>query len=182
MSPTTSPDLARYAEVKGIFANLLLLDDGSYYGTDGSSRSISNEVDRTVLVHLRRKGRAVVVGGNTARNEGYRPSERFDTFVFTGDPDSLAAGLKPLHFDDANDLQVQLVEMLERYGQILIEAGPNLLRKLIATGEVNYLCLTVIGKPDCETVLLRSILDVNNAQLLSKETVDNTHLSVWRLI
>ncbi len=182
MSPTTSPDLARYAEVQGIFANLLLLDDGSYYGPDGSSRSISNEIDKTVLVHLRRKSRALVVGGNTARNEGYKPSERFETFVFTGDPDSLATGLKPLQFDDVSDLKVQLVEMLQRYGQILIEAGPSLLKKLIATGEVDYLCLTVIGQPDRETLLLRSILDVSNAKLLSKEAVGNTHLSVWRLI
>lgn len=54
-------------------ANFVSTLDGAASGADGRTGSINNDADKRVFVLLRSLADVVVVGGGTARQEGYRP-------------------------------------------------------------------------------------------------------------
>jgi riboflavin biosynthesis pyrimidine reductase len=54
-----------------IIATLVVGSDGST-SKDGSSRGVSSSADRSRFLERRRSVDAILIGGNTARNEPYR--------------------------------------------------------------------------------------------------------------
>lgn len=56
----------------GVTSNTVFSIGGETAGATGTSESVSNPIDRVVLVALRRASDVVVTGGNTARAEGYK--------------------------------------------------------------------------------------------------------------
>jgi hypothetical protein len=62
---------------------------GAHFGSDGTSKSISNNLDLALLMALRSKCSVIVTTGETARKEGYK-SSRFAPLAFiTMNPQSL---------------------------------------------------------------------------------------------
>ena len=115
-----------------VAANLVLGADGSST-LRGSSAGLSFPADRERFHQLRRDFGAILIGGNTARNEPYQKTP-LPLIVLTrqGLPDRLSsnpiATAWDLSFRDA------VATATAQYGDRLIEAGPALVSAAISDG------------------------------------------------
>jgi riboflavin biosynthesis pyrimidine reductase len=64
--------------------NLVASVDGSASGADGTSESLSNRADRTILGVIRRQSQVVLVGAASVRAEGYQLPRTVPLAVVTG--------------------------------------------------------------------------------------------------
>ena len=154
-------------------ANMVQTLDGAGAGPDGRSGSINNAVDKRVFDTLRSLSDAVLVGAGTARTEGYGPvgvpivlasragevPERLrsapggsvlmvtcatspsleETRSVLGDENVLVLG------NDRVDLASLRPALAERgLRNLLCEGGPQLLSGLLAAGQVDELCVTLV--------------------------------------
>jgi riboflavin biosynthesis pyrimidine reductase len=168
---TTAPTLAdSYGPWVGIRSNHVITLDGEFAGADGSSRSITQPIDRQLLIALRAKADLIVVDAATARAEQYRlpssgaPLAVFSrSGVFSGIPaleettdkcflfspeapkDSRNHTHVPIR-SSANPLQ-ELSEWAEGEGfsALLLEAGPTLSRTAFDNKLVSNSALTISG-------------------------------------
>ncbi|MEY4349569.1 MAG: RibD C-terminal domain [Actinomycetota bacterium] len=179
--PLQTPDFNAYDLPNKVVANFVVDGDGQFIDEQGSSRGISNQIDRQVLVHLRHRTRAVLVGGNTARTESYRKDARFDTYVLTNSTAELNDGLISITASNDQELSELVTDICNQHEGLLVEAGPNLVSKLAALNALDYLCLTIIDPREDSAFLVRKLFNVSNATLVNSQTIDNTHLTIWKL-
>jgi riboflavin biosynthesis pyrimidine reductase len=174
--------VAWYELEPGFAANFHLNEAGNYFGKTGSSRDISNEIDLAHLIKLRSQADAIVVGGETARIEGYKPSTRFETYVFTSLPTHTE--LRPLKFSGDAELSDRLSELKALHNRVLSECGPSLLNQFLKLGEIDQLFLTVTfeGKPDPLAVedIAKSVLALDRYEIARYEPIQNSALTMWR--
>ncbi len=67
--------LGLYQPCTGVRLNLAVDSEGSVAGVTGSSNDVSNQLDRTLLVALRKQSDIIVTSGATARVENLRASK-----------------------------------------------------------------------------------------------------------
>lgn len=127
-----------------IAANLVVGRDGSTT-LGGRSKGLSVPADRERFHEIRRGFNAIVIGGNTARNEPYAKAP-LPIIILTsrGIPDSLTG--KPN--TEAWDMSIieALANAKERYHRVLLESGPALLQSALAEQLVGELFLTIVDK------------------------------------
>jgi riboflavin biosynthesis pyrimidine reductase len=166
-----------YQKPPAVRANLVQGSGGVFEDGAGSSRGISNSLDRERLLDLRRLCDVLVTDGETARTEQYRIPKVCDLAVITRSGFTPAAGESKKKYLEFRSSPVSAIQNLKELGyeRILLEVGPNLLRQLFATGTVDQLCLTntSFSEPDL------SKLGVAAAQLRFSETTGDTTFSVW---
>ncbi len=138
-------NLELYSPAPGVRVNLVQSIGGVFVDDTGSSRGISNDLDRELLLYLRTLSDVVVTDGETARREKYRVPRVCDLAVITREgyePEPRESGHKYLQFPGLSPAQV--VSELQKlgYSRILLEVGPNLVRELIQANLVDQLCLT----------------------------------------
>jgi riboflavin biosynthesis pyrimidine reductase len=171
-----------YALEPGLAANFHLTEHGKFFGTNRSSRDISNEVDLAHLIKLRSQADALLVGGATARAEGYRPSKRFDTYVFTTQPQN--TDLNPIKFDNDDGLVEQVGDVTSAHKRVLSECGPALLNKMLRLGLVNQLFLTVTFADEPNKFSTeksaRNLLELDGYDLDKFEVVGHSALTLLR--
>jgi len=171
-----------YETEPGFAANFHLTETGAYYGSTQSSRDISNDVDLAHLKQLRVGVDALVVGGSTARAEGYSASKRFKTYVFSHMPQS--SGLEQLTFASDKQLVEILAVLKESHPRILSECGPALLNKFLTHGAVDQLFLTVTfaslpNRASAEQVANR-VLSLGSYRIAKFSVLKNSALMLWR--
>ena len=171
-----------YTLEPGLSAIFHLTESGDYFGTNGSSRDISNAVDLAHLLKLRSVADAIVVGGETSRVEKYFPSNRFETYVFSRRPQP--DGLHRLEFSDNRDLTEQLMDLKAQHKRLLSECGPTLLNRLLDLSVIDVLFLTVTfrAKPNTSVAeqIARRALWLDGYQLDQYELIQNSMVSAWR--
>ena len=143
-----------------VSANFVLRCTGEYFDSKGSSRGTSNAIDRNHLVHLRSQAGAVVTGGTTARIEGYLPSSKFKTYVFSRS-ESLA-GLSVLAFEGRQELLGIFELLCQENERVLVEVGPVLLNEFLLTGVIDTLFCTVVHFSDSCICLADTIGSLEN--------------------
>jgi len=166
-----------YQRPPAVRANLVQGAGGVFIDDVGSSRGISNSLDRERLLDLRRLCDVLVTDGETARTEQYRIPRFCDLAVITRSGFTPAAGESTKKYLEFRSSPVSAIQKLQDLGyeRILLEVGPNLLRELMAAGMVDQLCLTNTSftGPDL------SRLGVTAAKLRLSETKGDTTFSVW---
>jgi riboflavin biosynthesis pyrimidine reductase len=171
-----------YVLEPGLAANFHLTEHGKFFGVNRSSRDISNEVDLAHLIKLRSQADALLVGGATARAERYQPSKRFETYVFTTQPQK--TDLSPIEFENDEGLVKRVGEVISAHKRVLSECGPALLNKMLRLGLVNQLFLTVSfaeGPNQFSTEKsARLLLELDGYNLDNFEVVGNSALTLWR--
>jgi riboflavin biosynthesis pyrimidine reductase len=183
---STEVDLSGYEFAGTVVANFVATTSGKFTDTNCSSRGLSNAIDKQVLKHLRNSTAAVLVGGATARREGYKPDSRFVTFVLSNQT-SAYAGLEMLTCENEEKLRDTVLGIQHRYSGLLVEAGPSLVAKLAELGLIDYLCLTIIGESEGQDAhangsnLLLELFNISNAKLISEQSIEDTRLTIWRL-
>lgn len=174
--------VAWYELEPGFSANFHMTESGGYFGQNHSSRDISNEVDLAHLIKLRSQTNALVVGGSTARAEGYKPSKRFETYVFSSQPQ--LPELHRLEFSGDAELLAHLSALKTKHTRVLSECGPALLNKFLQIGAIDQLFLTVSfhNKPARSTVekAAHSVLELDGYHLKNCEVIQNSALTSWR--
>ncbi|MEY4397571.1 MAG: hypothetical protein RLZ53_147 [Actinomycetota bacterium] len=167
--------LGAYKELFGVRLNMVVSGSGSFTDETGSSRGISNDLDRKLIGYLRRQSDVVVTGGNTARNEQYRvPSHcslavisssfalEDDGYIRLSNPESAMSDLREMGFE-----------------RILLETGPSLSKYFLEAGQIDEFCLTVTDG-DLE-VATRTIAGFGvELELLSATELEGTLFTRWR--
>lgn len=164
-----------YTDLQGVRLNMIVGSNGEFVDETGSSRGLSNELDRKLIGHLRRSADVVVTGGNTARNESYRvPSNCF-----------LAVISSNFEIDDERFIRLPdptiAIKALRETGfeRILLETGPSLSRLFLESNEVDEFCLTVSG--DNEAIAAKTLASLNSdLTLVASERTESLLFTRWR--
>lgn len=164
-----------YPDIFGVRLNMIVGANGEFVDGTGSSRGLSNELDRKLIGHLRRRSDVVVTGGNTARAEKYRvPSHCY-----------LAVISNSFNLNDERFVQLSnpetAIETLREAGfeRILLETGPALSKYFLETNQVDEFCLTVAGGD--ATVAAKTLAAFNSElTLLAAEIYEGSLFTRWR--
>lgn len=171
---------AAYQNPPIVRANLVQGKEGEYWDADGSSRGISNHLDRDRLLALRELADVVVTDGKTARLERYRVPKGCDLAVITRTGYTPAAGNSTQRYLELRTDPIGAIELLKQdgYQRILLEVGPSLVKKLLASNLLDQLCLTntQFSKARLET------LNISHAELEFEEVIEDTTFTVWSQI
>lgn len=153
---------------------------GLFFGAKGSSREISNELDRSLIIKLRQLSDVYVTGGNTFRSEGYRVPTSRSLAVITHRPESLPSGVIGL-VGDSEHLASETLSKLELLGfeRILLEVGPSLAEKFLEDDLIDEFCLTIIGGTSIEAKNVGKSLGCR-LKLIEELTIDGTLFTRWR--
>lgn len=174
--------VAWYELKPGFAANFHLTEEGKYFGANKTSRDISNEVDLAHLKKLRSQADAVVIGGSTARSEGYKRSKTFETYVFTRGPND--AELHSLHFSNEAELVGHIASLKSLHTRVLSECGPALLSKFLELRALDQLFLTVsfTGVPTQQSTerIASQVLSLGEYQIAQFDAIDNSAVTLWR--
>ena len=163
-----------YDSAGRVVANFVITAEGEWLDENGSSRGISNELDRELLVHLRNQYRAVLIGGNTARRENYTSTDRFETYVVSAEGSLTPADLNRVQPTDLQNLAENIEHIRKMHGGVLVEAGPSLISKLLQIEALDVIYLTVIGNGADFNLLVLNAFGLKNFKLLSCQTVGET--------
>ena len=155
-------------------ANLIVGSDGSTT-LAGSSIGLSTEEDRRRFHELRSKNDLILIGGNTARREPYKRTP-IPLYILT----HTKVRLQP-----KNQLVKQFAltpaAMIEEIKSsfnpeqsatinLLVEAGPALLKRMVEAGLIDNLYLTINLEKTGENLI--SITDLTNGfELISRENI-----------
>ena len=142
----------------------------------GSSRSLSSPIDRARFHELREQASAILIGGNTARNEPYAVTP-VPLIVLTRSgklPDSLLAN-PLLHIWELDPVAAVQRAVLEFGENILVEGGINLLKELLIANQIAELFLTISEKTGGEHIYDLSALTrdfiVESSEKIDGETL-----------
>ena len=179
MANQTDFDWSLYEIGQLAVANFIVAADGRWTDENGSSRGLSNEFDREILVRLRNSSDAVLVGGNTARAEKYVKTIRFKTYVVTRAESLIPEGLIRLQPTDDDDLARQFESLVRLHGGLLVEAGPSLLRKLCHLGQIDRVFLTVVGAISEQSEALSKLLNIDGFKLAGRQAKQDSQFLVF---
>lgn len=97
--------LGLYSPIEGVRLNLVHDTSGAVFGKNGTSDDITNQLDRQLLVELRRQSDVVVTTGKTARIEGIRRSKFAPLVIVTETPSLIGYSSELLQpIDDSRSL------------------------------------------------------------------------------
>jgi riboflavin biosynthesis pyrimidine reductase len=165
-----------------VIANLVVSSTGAT-SKNGSSIGLSSPADRKRFHELRSESDAILIGGSTARREPYKKTP-IPLFIITHSlvrlqPKNQLA--KQLNLPPAAALQeISNFFAQKERAQILVEAGPKLLTKMIDEGLIKTLYLTVNHETTGENIIDLADL-VKNFKLLSSVKVKNDEFQSFEL-
>lgn len=134
----------------GFCLSMVIDVNGNHAGSDGTSHSISNEEDRTLLISLRRLADVIVTDSATAKAERYRASKLAPIEIWSRSslPLDLEIGSseesQPVTQVDSSDLAAQIERLTGL--SVLLETGPRLTRLL--SDSIGTVYLTVARGQD----------------------------------
>jgi riboflavin biosynthesis pyrimidine reductase len=166
--------LDEYQQLDGVRLNMIATPDGKFVGSNGSSRDISNSLDRALILRLRELSDVYVTGGKTYRTEGYRIPKLRKLAVITTQPSSLPNGVLAFGAETAIDGLKSL-----GYRYILLEVGPSLAARYLTSDLVDEFCLTIPNGLEADARKTVESLG-SNLDLVSETTIEGTLFTRWR--
>ena len=202
---TDAPALAEcYGPWEGICSNHVITSSGKFAGPDGSSRSISSEADRELLIALRAHADVIVVDAATARRERYRlPSSGARLVVFsssgvfagipaiqeTSDSCFLFSPNRPMDFPERQYVPIRNPEnplqdlsqwaKRESLPALLLEAGPTLSKSAFNNKLVSFSALTISEQNQDLDALAKSHPFDDSALLVSVAHSNDATFTYW---
>ena len=171
--------LDHYQPLVGVRLNMVVNSSGNFVDSEGSSRGISNELDRKLIVHLRQISDIYVTGGNTYRNEGYRVPKSGALAVITrNETEPNIIGLTP---PNAEPTALWSLDKLKSLGfrRVLLEVGPSLAKEFLTANLVDEYCLTITGGNSLQGE--KVVRDLGSSLNLASEiTIEGTCFTIWR--
>ena len=139
--------LKQQTRLAGVRANMVTDIKGNFIGPNGTSREISNDVDRQLLIRFRQLADLIVTDARTARIESYRRSKHAPLEVWSksGNFEGLENG-QGFTLRKTENLSAALSDHAGK--AVLIEAGPTVISLLGQQQLIDELRLTVVGTAD----------------------------------
>ncbi|MEJ6626983.1 MAG: dihydrofolate reductase family protein [Actinomycetes bacterium] len=163
-----------------VLANLVLGSDGSTT-LDGSSKSLSSANDRRRFHELRALASAILIGGNTARNEPYATTP-IPLVVITKSgliPESVRAN--PIAQIWELDPISAIARARDEFGEnVLVEGGMKLIQELLIANKIDELYLTLSDKSGGENIYDLSALTRDFTVESSEKSGGETFLKLIR--
>ena len=196
---------AAYGPWSGIRSNHVLTHSGEFSGSDGSSRSISTNEDRALLVEIRSYSDLIVVDAATARLERYRtPSSGASLAIFSksGNFEGIpavddqeasvflfSASADRISQEDSKNVQVQILRNpfegfqtwanSNGFKSILLEAGPALTALAFEAGIVSQSAVTRSPITSSDTPETQQNPFDKDAVLVSFAQSEDASFSLW---
>ena len=134
----------------------VISSSGSPVGDDGTSDSVTNRLDRELLVAARNEADWILVSGRTFLSERYKASRRAPIAVITGssqtarDVEALIAQNQPIDEGKPITLFKSVDEFLTEAGgaeanKILLESGRTMAKSLLNLGYLTGAIVSVTG-------------------------------------
>jgi riboflavin biosynthesis pyrimidine reductase len=142
----------------------------------GSSQKLSTPPDRARFLALHRSARAIITGKQSAASEDYSLTE-VPIFILSRSPEPLhlpSPHMQQIFIDDNLREVIQEIK-LEIEGDIVVEAGPQLLRALVDCGLVEILQLSLSPIDGDEHFIDVDTL-LKDFSIENDETLDGTRL------
>jgi len=196
---------AAYGPWSGIRSNHVITQSGQFSGSDGSSRSISTNEDRVLLIEMRSHSDLIVVDAATARLENYRaPSSGASLAIFSlsGNFEGIpavdeteaqvflfSASADRISQEDSKNVHVQIQgkpfeefigwAIFNGFGSILLEAGPTLTALAFEAGVVSQSAITRTPVAKIETPKAQQNPFDEDAVLVSFAQSEDASFSLW---
>ena len=191
ISPTEEL-LSNYRRKIGVQLVMVIDADLKTSGVSNTSDDVSNQLDRSLLLHLRSLSDLAITDVATAIAENYRPSRLLPIEVWSksGDFRGLVS-IEPaddrlgLRLRTVADTSVTLQDLLAESGSILLETGATLTSQLASQKLIDFAALTVTRASD-ENSALDALVEfskqsgVDYLNLESHDWVDNTLFARFR--
>jgi riboflavin biosynthesis pyrimidine reductase len=159
-----------------VAANLVIGADGATT-LAGSSAGLSFPADRRRFHQLRSEFKVILIGGNTARNEPYEKTP-LPLIVLSHQPLPITAN--PLAELATRPLPEVVADATARFGDLLIEAGPQLLQSALDLRLLTDLYVTVSDRMGGENQIDLVVL-TRGWEEISREEVEGGYFSHYRL-
>lgn len=118
----------------------------------GSSRGVTSKADRTVFLERRRAFDAILIGGNTARNEPYSFSP-VPLIVISRSTINPLPNNPHVHVWNTTPAQAISRARIEFGERILVEAGVGIIKELLDEKLIDEFFLTVTRERDGENYI-----------------------------
>ena len=160
---------SRFPSWKNWLATMVLDIDGNHTGEDGTSKSVSNDLDLQLLLALRSRSNVIVTTGKTARTEGYKSSRFAPIAILTRRAETLknipaldqVGAFENLvlrsETEHINFAEVQENLKSRGFNTFLFEGGPASLSELLSSKLEIQFVLSVIGGGDLDLKYIRQI-------------------------
>ena len=196
---------AAYGNWFGIRSNHVITQSGEFWGSDGSSRSISSREDRELLLEIRSRSDLIVVDAATARLEQYRAPRsgaRLAIFSLTGDFNGIPAiedQANPVFLFSSAEVKTAQISSMNvpvqigtkpfdgfqswansnGFGSILLEAGPTLTTLAFEAGVVGQSAITRTPIAASETTETQQNPFHKDAVLVSFAQSEDHSFTLW---
>ena len=196
---------AAYGPWSGIRSNHVITHSGQFSGSDGSSRSISSDEDRALLIEMRSHSDLIVVDAATARLEKYRAPRSgalLAIFSLSGNFEGIpavdeteaqvflfSASADRISQEDSKNVHVQIQgkpfeefigwAIFNGFGSILLEAGPTLTALAFEAGVVSQSAITRTAVAKIETPKAQQNPFDEDAVLVSFAQSEDASFSLW---
>ena len=196
---------AAYGNWSGIRSNHVITQSGEFFGSDGSSRSISTKEDRELLIEIRSQSDLIVVDAATARFEKYRTpssgaslaifslSGNFEDIPVVDDQEApvflFSASAVRINKEDSKNVHVQILGKpfdgfltwanSNEFKSILLEAGPTLTALAFEAGIVRQSAVTRSPITSSDTTETQHNPFDKDAVLVSFAQSEAASFSLW---
>ena len=155
-----------------VTATLVVGRDGSTT-KGGRSSGVTSAIDRETFLARHRNADCIIIGGNTARNEPYQRTP-VPVVVLSRSMVNTLAHNRQAHWWNTS-ISDALTRARRLFGEnILVEAGPQLIRESVHQGLIDVLELSVTDIDGGENVIDYRALLAKFSQV-SEKVVDGTH-------
>ncbi len=154
-----------------VFASLVVGADGSTT-KNGSSSGISSGADRTTFLARRRSADFILIGGQTARTEPYHRTP-VPVVVSSRSLINALADNRLAHWWNLSPVSA-LEKGAKKFGpNVLVEAGPRLISKLIQARVIDGIFLSITSVTDGENVIDIEVL-LSNFTSVQRDEIQGT--------
>lgn len=184
--------LKQYPSINASRLTMVIDCKANSVGVDGTSKLLSSDADRAVLLHLRKISGLIVTDLATAKAENYRPSKFTDIEVWSKsgnfgefqkrEPTGDNKGLRLVHTPSL-PLAVKRAKLLSP--NLLFETGPTVSAMLASENLIDEFCLTVTSCRDLEiakgaAINFASMLNLRQFRISASKSLGAEHFFVLR--
>lgn len=150
--------LSRYQRISGVRLALVIDSKMRLFGDSKTSKDVSNETDRALLMHLRSLADLIITDAATAAAEKYRASKFCDIEIWSKSGDFRGLEETPgrdsrhaISLQTITDATSRIEGLRISRDSILLETGQSLTAKLAESQLIDFASISVTGADSAES-------------------------------
>lgn len=150
--------LSRYQQISGVRLAMVIDSKMRLFGDSKTSKDVSNETDRALLMHLRSLADLIITDAATAAAEKYRASKFCDIEIWSKSGDFRGLEETPgrdsrhaISLQRITDAASRVKSLRLSRNSILLETGQSLTTKLAESQLIDFASISVTGADSAES-------------------------------